>query len=221
MKPDPDYVQAIIDMPEPRNKTELQRILGMINYLRQFIPQASTISAPLRELLKKSTVWHCLPVHETALKTLKYKIASAPVLSVFNSSKPIVIQADSSKDGLGCCLLQDGRPVAFASRSLTETEKGFAQIEKEFISIVFAVTKFHYFIYGRQVEVLTDHKPLVSIMSKSVGNVLSPRLQRMKIKLLKYQLSLTYLPGKYMYIADLLSREYIVKPLKDDIEMTE
>ncbi|GBO45768.1 Transposon Tf2-9 polyprotein [Araneus ventricosus] len=73
MKPDPDYVQAIIDMPEPRNKTELQRILGMINYLRQFIPQASTISAPLRELLKKSTVWHWLPVNETALKTLKYK----------------------------------------------------------------------------------------------------------------------------------------------------
>ncbi|GBL95541.1 Transposon Ty3-I Gag-Pol polyprotein [Araneus ventricosus] len=189
MKPDPDYVQAIIDMPEPRNKTELQRILGMINYLRQFIPQASTISAPLRELLKKSTVWHWLPVHETTLKTLKYKIASTPVFSVFNSSKSIVIQADSSKDGLGCCLLQDGRPVAFASRSLTEIEKGYAQIEKEFLSIVFAVTKFHYFIYGRQVEVLTDHKPLVSIMSKNV--------------------------------ADLLSRAYIVKPLKDDIEMTE
>ncbi|GBN52471.1 Transposon Ty3-I Gag-Pol polyprotein [Araneus ventricosus] len=221
MKPDPDYVQAIIDMPEPRNKTELQRILGMINYLRQFIPQASTISAPLRELLKKSTVWHWLPVHETALKTLKYKIASVPVLSVFKSSKSIVIQADSSKDGLCCCLLQDGRPVAFASRSLTETEKGYAQIEKEFLSIVFAVTKFHYFIYGSQVEVLTDHKPLLSVMSKSVGNVMSPRLQRMKLKLLKYQLSLTYLLGKYMYIADLLSRAYIVKPLKDDIEMTE
>ncbi|GBO30251.1 Retrovirus-related Pol polyprotein from transposon 17.6 [Araneus ventricosus] len=132
MKPDPDYVQAIIDMPEPRNKTELQRILGIINYLRQFIPQASTISAPLRELLKKSTVWHWLPAHETALKTLKNKIASAPVLSVFNSSKSIVIKPNNSKDGLGCCLLQDGRPVAFASRSLTETEKGYAQIEKEY-----------------------------------------------------------------------------------------
>ncbi|GBM27067.1 hypothetical protein AVEN_189847-1 [Araneus ventricosus] len=85
----PGVLVCLVDMPEPRNKTELQRILGTINYLRQFIPQASIISAPLRELLKKSTVWHWLPVHETALKTLKYKIASAPVLSVFNSSKSI------------------------------------------------------------------------------------------------------------------------------------
>lgn len=162
-----------------------------------------------------------MPVHTNALKALKSKIANAPVLGVFNSSKPVVIQSDSSKDGLGCCMLQGGKPVAFASRSLTDTEKGYAQIEKEFLSIVFAATKFHYFIYGRQVEVLTDHKPLVSVMNKSVGSVVSPRLQRMKIKLLKYQLNLKYLPGKYMYVADLLSRSFIVKPMKDDVEMTE
>ncbi|XP_054723301.1 uncharacterized protein K02A2.6-like [Uloborus diversus] len=221
MKPDPDYVKAVVDMPEPTNKKELQRILGMINYLRQFIPQVSTLTAPLRELLKQDTNWQWFPAHAAALSKLKEKIVSAPVLSIFDSSKSIVIQADSSKDGLGCCLLQEGRPVAFASRSLTNAEKGYAQIEKEFLSIVFATNKFHYLIYGRPVEVLTDHKPLVSIMSKNVAHVMSPRLQRMKIKLLRYQLNLKYLPGKNMYIADLLSRSFLSEPVADDSEMTE
>ncbi|KFM62105.1 Retrovirus-related Pol polyprotein from transposon 17.6, partial [Stegodyphus mimosarum] len=221
MRPDPDRIKAITELQEPQNKHELQRVLGMCNYLRKFVPHFSEKTAILRELLKNKVGWQWLQLHSKAFKELKELISNAPVLGIFDSSKPITIQADSSKDGLGCCLLQNGQPIAFSSRSLNNAEKNYAQIEKEFLSILFAVNKFHYYIYGREVEVLTDHKPLVSIMNKNIANVLSNRLQRIKIKLLKYNLKLKYLPGKYMYIADLLSRSFIDTHTNENMDMTE
>ncbi|GBO41607.1 Transposon Ty3-G Gag-Pol polyprotein [Araneus ventricosus] len=222
MRPDPERVKAVVELKEPKNKLELQRVLGMLNYLRRFVPHFSTKTAALRELLKQKVEWQWLGLHSQAFKELKNLICNAPVLGIFDSNKPITLQADSSKDGLGCCLLQNGQPIAFSSRSLTDSEKNYAQIEKEFLSILFAVNKFHYYIYGREVEVLTDHKPLVSIMNKNIVNVLSNRLQRIKIKLLKYQLNLKYLPGKFMHIADLLSRSFNEKEIQlDDEDMIE
>lgn len=216
MSPDPERVKAVIELKEPKSKIELQRVLGMLNYLRRFVPKFSDKTVLFRELLKKNVEWQWLEVHSRAFTELKSLISNAPVLGIFDSSKPITIQADSSKDGLGCCLLQNDQPIAYSSRSLTSAEKNYAQIEKEFLSILFAANKFHYYIYGREVEVLTDHKPLVSIMNKNICNVLSNRLQRIKIKLLKYHLKLKYLPGKFMYIADLLSRSFLDTQISDE-----
>lgn len=216
MKPDPEHVRAIMSLEVPSNKKELQRILGMVNYLRKFIPNMSEITAPLRELLKTSVHFEWLSVHSKALNELKDQISKAPVLGNLDSNKPITLQCDSSKSGLGCCLLQDGQPVSFASRALSEAEQNYAQIEKEYLSIVFATKKFHNFIYGKKVIVHTDHKPLVSIHKKEVVKVMSSRLQRMKLKLLKYDLDIVYVPGKYMYVADLLSRSYIKEYDQDD-----
>jgi hypothetical protein len=120
----------------------LQRILGMINYLRDFIPNLSTIISPLRQLLKKGVIWTWNDIHTKILKKVKQLIAQPPVLSQFDPNKEIVIQCDASKNGLACCLLQEGKPISFASRSLTETEVGYAQIEKEMLSILFATRKF-------------------------------------------------------------------------------
>lgn len=216
MKPDPEHVKAIMSLEAPSNKKELQRILGMVNYLRKFIPNMSEVTAPLRELLKTSVHFDWLSVHNKALDELKNRISKAPILGNFNSNKEITLQCDSSKSGLGCCLLQDGQPVSFASRALSEAEQNYAQIEKEYLSIVFATKKFHNFIYGKKVIVHTDHKPLVSIHKKDVVKVMSSRLQRMKLKLLKYDLNVMYVPGKYMYVADLLSRSYINECDEDD-----
>lgn len=104
--------------------------------------------------------------------------------------------------------IQDKKPVAFASRSLIETEIRYAQIEKEFLSIIFACRKFKYLIYGRPIIGLTDHKPLVAILKKDINQIPSDRLQKMRIKLLDYDIDLKYLKGKYMHIADLFSRNY-------------
>lgn len=127
-------------------------------------------------------------------------------MTIFNETKEITIETDASKFGIGCCLMQNGKPISFASRSLSEAEVNYAQIEKEFLAVVFACRKFHYYVYGRMVTIRTDHKPLIEIMKKQLCKIPSSRLQRMKLSLLKYNLKLIYVPGKYLYVADLLSR---------------
>lgn len=185
---DPDRIEAILAIESPQNLTKLQSILGMINFLRNFIPNLSMLIAPLRELLKKDVQFQWLSAHEKCLNEVKQKIVEAPVLANFDPKKEIVIQADASQHGLGCCMMQEEKPVCFASRSLSDSERNMAQIEKELLGIVFATKKFHNYIYGREVQVITDHKPLISILKKKVADVPSSRLQRMKVKLLKYRL---------------------------------
>lgn len=104
------------------------------------------------------------------------------MLKPFDPHKEIIIQTDASQNGLGSCLLQDNMPVAFASRSLSETEKNYAQIEKEFLAITFACKKFHQFIYGRPIKVKTDHKPLTAIVLKEIYKIPSGKLQRMRLR---------------------------------------
>lgn len=139
---------------------------------------------------------------------LKYKkkLVSPPVLQYYTLNKPITISVDASKNGLGACLLQDNLPVSYASKSLTKTEQGYAQIEKELFACVFACERFYMYIYGRSdITIETDHKPLVSIINKPLANA-PPRLQRMLMRLQPYAFKLVYKPGKYLYIADTLSR---------------
>lgn len=157
--------------------------------------------------------------HETEFTAIKNLIASAPVLKYFDSDQPIVIQTDSSKAGIGCCLLQNSQPVAFASQALTKTEQRYSQIEKELLAIVFAAEKFHYYIYGQSVTVQSDHKPLQTILRKPFEKI-SGRLQRLCLRLLKYNLSVVYTPGPQMYIADALSRAFTGKIPDEDIVQT-
>lgn len=209
IKIDPNRTDSIVNMKSPTSKKELQIFLGMVNYLRKFIPNLANMMSPLRELLKKNVGWLWTGIHEKIFKEIKEFITKAPVLQNFNSALPVVIQCDASKDGLGGCLLQNGKPVSFISRNLTPAEQRFSQIEKELLSVVWATKKFHYFIYGIKCIVLNDHKPLETLLKKSIHEIPSPRLQRLKLKLLKYDLEYKYLKGKFMFISDLLSRSYL------------
>lgn len=221
MKIDPDRVNAILNMKSPNNKKQLQIFLGMVNYLRKFIPNMADIASSLHLLLKKDVEWIWTEVHEKVFDNIKKKITEAPILQNFNSKLPIVVQCDASKDGIGCCLLQNNKPVCFASRSLTQSERNFSQIEKELLSVVWATKKFHYFIYGHKITIINDHKPLECLLKKHLHDIPSPRLQRLKLKLLKYDIDFKYLQGKFMYIADLLSRSYQEENNVDDSYMYE
>jgi len=128
-----------------------------------------------------------------------------------------LIQCDASKDGLGWALIQEGRPISFGSRALSETEQNYAQVEKELLAIVCAVKSNHYFVYGRKIKVQTDHKPLISMFKKRIAQIGSSRLQRLRLKLVNYDLDVTYLPGCKMYIADPLSRNY--QPMRPEDEV--
>lgn len=222
ISPDPERVRALSAMERPQNKKELQRILGLFNYLHNFVPNMAHLTGPLRELLKRDIEFCWLPNHEATLQNLKQIISNSPVLANFDESKSITLQCDSSKDGMGFTLMQNGQPVMYGSRSLTETQKNYSQTEKEMLSIVEATRKYHDFLYGRpEIHVQTDHKPIVSIMTKHVASINNARLQRMRLKLLKYNLNVTYVPGKNMYIADLLSRSFLNDKVFDDPELSE
>ena len=202
---DDTKIKEIVDMPTPEDKQSLQRLLGMTKFLAQYIPNEASLTAPLRQLLKKDVAWQWCPHHSSALQTLKSTLTQAPVLRYYDHKQPLTLQADSSKDGLGACLLQDGHPVCYASRALTDTEKRYAQIEKLLLAIVFAAKRFHQYVYGRPVIVQSDHKPLEVIVRKPLSKA-PARLQGMLLQLQRYDLHVTYTPGKHMYIADTLSR---------------
>ena len=126
----------------------------------------------------------------------------------YDVSQPVTISCDASQSGLGADLLQNAKPVAYASRALTDAETRYAQIEKEFLAVVFAFNKFHQYTYGKEVRVESDHKPLEAITKKRLSAA-PPRLQRMLLQLQRYTFTLPYKPGKDMILADTLSRAYL------------
>lgn len=206
IKPDPERLLAIEQMGRPKNKKDLQTFLGVINYLGSFIPNLSEKTAPLRELLKKFALFNWTELHDEVFEYIKKCILTSNILVPFDITKEIVVQCDASQYGLGCCLIQDGKPISFASRSLTDCEKNYSQIEKEMLSILFACTKFSFYTYGHKVRVVNDHKPLLGIMKKEIHKISSAKLQRMRIKLLNFDIRLEYAPGKTIVLADYLSR---------------
>ena len=208
IRPDPSKVKAIIDMKEPTCVKEVQCFNGMINYLSKFMPRLSDLMMPIRKLMHKDIEWNWGKEQSNALKEIKHVITNAPVLAFFNQNKQLTIQCDASKSGLGAVLLQDGKPLSFASRALTSTEMRYAQIEKEMLAIVFALTKFHQYTFGQHTVVKTDHKPLKSIIKKSLDKA-PKRLQGMLLCIQKYDITVDYTSGKNMHIADLLSRAYL------------
>ena len=136
-----------------------------------------------------------------------------PVLRYYSLQDEVTIQCDASKDGLGATLLQNGQPACYALRAMTTAESHYAQIEKECLAILFACSKFDIFIYGRNLVTLeSDHKPLETIFKKLLCEA-PKRLQKMMMRLQRYNLYVTFKQRKDMFIADTLSRAYL--PMTD------
>ena len=196
-------------MQKPTNKTELQTYLGMITYLGKFIPQLSTITAPLRTLLEKTTEWIWMEEHDRSFEKLQEMVTEAPVLRYYDASKPVKLSVDASSCGIGAVLFQDECcPIAYASKAFTDTQKRYAQIEKELAAIMFGCEKFYQYLFGRTFEVETDHKPLEVIMKKPLAET-PLRLQKMLLRLQKYNMTVKYKEGKELYVADALSRNFL------------
>ncbi|GFS69044.1 retrovirus-related Pol polyprotein from transposon opus [Nephila pilipes] len=125
IKPDPDHIKAIVAMPTPKSKIEVRRLLGMVNFLSKFIPNVFKFTAPLREIIDEKVEFNWRKEQELSFVNIKELLAKTPILKVFSAGDEIIIQCDSSKDGLGSFLIQKGQPVSFVSRSSTNSEKNY------------------------------------------------------------------------------------------------
>ena len=207
---DPEKVKAIQRYPSPGSRRELKRFMGVVNYLGKFTPELARCTTAMRELLKSSTAWFWGDLQEKEFLHVKRVMASTPVLAPFDMGKCTRLSTDASSFGLGAALLQemqgDWKPVAYASRSMTQAERRYAQVEKEALAICWAAEKFHFYLAGREFEVETDHKPLVSALGNKELASLPLRLQRFKLRMMAYSYRIFYTPGEKLVLADMLSR---------------
>ena len=192
-------------MPIPDNKVALHRILGFATFLARYCPGFSEITASLRELIAPENEYRWDIRHTEAFDRLKAMLTSAPVLQYFSPKKEVTIQCDASQAGLGAVLMQDGKVVEYASRTMTKTEQEYAQIEKEMLAVTYAMERFDTYVYARSVTVETDHRPLISIHRKPLAAA-PKRLQRMLLRLQRYNYKLVFRPGRDLILADCLSR---------------
>ncbi|OUC45668.1 hypothetical protein D917_01810 [Trichinella nativa] len=211
--PSKQKVAAIHNTPQPRNKKELQTFLGLLNFYHSFLRNKATVAEPLHRLLDKETKWKWTNKHKKAFNQTKQLLSSDCVLTHYDVKKPLVLICDASPVGIGavlCHQMPNGKeaPIAFYSRTLTSTERNYAQIDKEALAIIASVKKFHDYLYGRSFRIITDHKPLLGIFApnKETPYILSPRMLRWTVMLGAYVYDICYRPGKLIANADILSR---------------
>ena len=210
IKPDPDKVKAILELEPPRNKTEGRRFTGMVNYLSKFSAKLAELCMPIYAVTGNKHDWYWGEDQKKAFKEIKFEISKAPVLSSFDIKKRHRVSADASKNALGAVLLQLNenlwQPVVYASRILSDAETRYAMVEKEALAATWACEKFDYYLVGRKFEIETDHKPLIPILGQKDICDLPIRVQRFKLRLMRYDFEIFHTPGKNMLLADALSR---------------
>lgn len=200
-----DKVDAIRNMLTPKCREDVQRFLGMANYLSKFCPNLAEHTAALRAVAKSKSEFVWEKPQQEAFHKVKELIMHAPTLKLFDPDLDITLTVDASSHSLGAVLLQHNGPVEYAAKSLSDTQRRYAQIEKELLAVLFACQRFHSYVYGRKLVIETDHKPLLGLVKKPIAEA-TPRLQRILLHLQPYEFQLVYKPGKEMFLADTLSR---------------
>ena len=216
ISPDPKKVEAVLKMTEPTCVADVRRFLGMANYLGKFSGRLAEISRPLQELLCKNKAWSWGEMQSRAFQGVKQELARPSTLALYDPKAPTKISADASSWALGGVLLQEQkgswRPIAYASRVLSEVECRYAQIEREALAVVWACERFAEFVLGLEVSIETDHKPLVPLLGEKRLDCLPPRILRFRLRLDRFSYTIKYVPGKEMYAADALSRAAVANP---------
>ena len=224
IRADPSKVRAIKQMQQPKDVIDIRRFLGVANQLGKFIPNLSTVTQPLRDLLQKKNQWMWGPSQQRAFDLVKDELSKTPVLALYDPNRETTVSADASSYGLGAVLRQrtNGtlRPVAYASRAMMPTEQRYSQIEKEALATTWSLERFNDYLYGMSFHVETDHKPLASLLSSKKNlDKLSPRIQRFRMRLMRYMYTITHVPGKSLATADALSRAPQERPLTEAEEL--
>ncbi len=212
-QPTEGKVRAITDAPTPKDVTQLKSYLGLLNYYGKFLPDLATRLAPLYELLQKHKKWAWGEEQEKAFQVSKAMLTSSSLLTHYDGRKELILACDASPYGVGAVLshqMDDGteQPVAFASRSLSQAKRNYAQLDKKTLAIIFGVKRFHPYLFGRKFTIFSDHQPLKYLFSENRGipSMASARIQRWALALSAYDYSIYFKPGSLHANADVLSR---------------
>ena len=196
----------------------------MLQFYNRFLHNLATLAAPLYSLLRKGVTYSWGKPQQESFNNAKECLISPRVLIHFDQKLKVILSCDASPTGVGVVLahqLSDGseRPVAYASRSLSETEQRYAQIDKEALSIIFAVKRFHQYLFGLSFTIITDHKPLLGLFgsNKVIPAMSSSRMQRWALMLSAYDYTIEHRSGIKNSNADALSR----LPMQNTVDESE
>ena len=208
-----DRIRAIREVPTPTSVSTLKSYLGMLSYYSKFLEGLSTVLHPLYKLLRKKVTWRWGESQAKAFQASKEMLTSDSCLTHFDSSLPLILACDASPYGIGAVLshrMPDGseRPIGYASRSLNSAKKNYSQLEKEGLSCVFGVRKFHQYLFGHSFQLVTDHKPLLGLIKedRAVSVQASARIKRWSLLLSNYEYTLLFRGTAAHGNADALSR---------------
>jgi hypothetical protein len=206
-------LEALFAYPRPTSVTELQSLLGMCNWFRDFVPCFAEIAQPLTELTKKETVWRWTELEQSAVILLLHRISTAPVLRYYNPNKETVVYTDASLFGIGGWIGQkheDGmHPIAFWSKKLIPAERRYATHERELLALVKMLKKHRSYLLGIRFTVKMDHRALIHLQTQPE---LSARQARWVEALQEFDFQIEYLPGQFNTVADILSRNPAFTP---------
>ena len=212
IKPVRSKVDSLLAAPEPKNVDQLVSFLGAVNYYRRYLPNMSSIIAPLDRLRAKGVQWKWSTEEQRAFRKLKDLLCSNNVLTFYNPKLPLKLDCDASKGGLGVVLSHimpsgEERPIEYASRTLSPAERNYSQVDKESLAIVWGVKRMHIYLYGRSFKLITDHRALVRIFGdKPIPEMTAGRVTRWALFLMNYKYEIEYRNTKNHANADMLSR---------------
>ena len=213
LQPVEEKINAVKRAPTPRNVSELRSFLGMVQYYHSFLPGLATTLEPLHRLLQKNVQWEWTSDCQKAFESCKDGLTSDSLLVHYDLKRELRLACDASSYGLGAVLshvMDDGteRPVAYASRTLSPSERNYAQIEREALSIIYGVKKFHQFLYGRKFTLMTDHQPLLALLGPKspIPTLAAARMQRWVLVLSAYDYQIEYRRSEQHANCDALSR---------------
>ena len=180
-----EKIDAIKSTKEPTNISELKSFLGLLHYYHRHFQNFADTLEPLHNLLRKGVKWEWTEKEQASFEKAKLILNETKFLVHYDPQKPIILACDASPYGIGAVLshyMPDGseKPVTFASRTLSQTERNYSQIEKEALAIIYAIKKFHQYLFGKRFILFTDHKPLLGLFSekKGIPNMAAARMQR-------------------------------------------
>ncbi|UYV74954.1 K02A2.6-like, partial [Cordylochernes scorpioides] len=218
-------IEAVVEAPEPTNVSQLRSFIGLLMYYSRFIRNIADILAPFYHLLKKNSKWNWTSEHRILFAKCKALLTNESVLAHYDATRELVLACDASSYGLGVVLShrndrKEETPIAFASRTLTEAERRYSQLEKEALSIIFGCEKFRQYLLGREFVLITDNRPLMHIFSpqKPIPICAASRIKRWSLKLSAFKYTVEFLKTDDNGHADALSRLPLVSKTTESLD---